>query len=101
MLANAPKADINILDEYGEKLGLAFQIKDDILDVIGDEKKLGKKVNVDSEHNKNNYISFYGIEKCTEMCEMLTEDCIALLDSLTLQSDELKYLTKLLLRREN
>ncbi|GKX66158.1 polyprenyl synthetase family protein [Inconstantimicrobium mannanitabidum] len=101
VLAKAPEADMRILEEYGEKLGLAFQIKDDILDVIGDEKKLGKKVNVDCEHDKNNYISFYGLDKCKEMCSLLTEDCIKLLDSLSMNCIDLKHLTKILLNREN
>ena len=46
ILANAPKEDINLLEKFGEKLGLAFQIKDDILDVIGSTEKLGKNVDV-------------------------------------------------------
>ena len=46
ILANAPECDLNVLEEYGEKLGLVFQIKDDILDVVGDAEILGKNTHV-------------------------------------------------------
>lgn len=101
VLANAPKNDIEILDEFGEKLGLAFQIKDDILDVIGDEKKLGKRTHMDKEADKNNYISFYGLEKCEEMCKQLTEECLTLLKNLSEDGSKIMEMTKLLLNREN
>lgn len=101
VLANAPKNDIEILGEFGEKLGLAFQIKDDILDVIGDEKKLGKRTHMDKEADKNNYISFYGLEKCEEMCKQLTEECLTLLKNLSEDGSKIMEMTKLLLNREN
>lgn len=101
VLANAPKNDIEILDAFGEKLGLAFQIKDDILDVIGDEKKLGKRTHMDKEADKNNYISFYGLEKCEEMCKQLTEECLTLLKNLSEDGSKIMEMTKLLLNREN
>ena len=101
VLGGASEDDIRKLDEFGEKLGLAFQIKDDILDVVGDEKKLGKKVHVDAEHDKNNYITFYGIDKCKKICSDLTNDCINLLSDIQKDSTELQDLTKFLLMREN
>ena len=52
---------------YGEHLGLAFQIVDDILDVIGDEKSLGKKTHVDAELNKATYPSLYGLETSIDL----------------------------------
>ena len=101
VLGEAPEDDLNKLEEFGEKLGLAFQIKDDILDVVGDEKKLGKKVHVDEEHDKNNYITFYGLDKCKKICSDLTNDCINLLSDIQKDSTELQDLTKFLLMREN
>lgn len=101
VLGEAPEDDLNKLEEFGEKLGLAFQIKDDILDVVGDEKKLGKKVHVDEEHDKNNYITFYGLDKCKKICSDLTNDCINLLNNIDKDSTELQDLTKFLLMREN
>ena len=52
---------------YGEHLGLAFQIVDDILDVIGDEKELGKKTHVDAELNKATYPALYGLETSIDL----------------------------------
>ena len=55
------------LTTYGEHLGLAFQIVDDILDVIGDEKKLGKKTHVDAQLNKATYPALYGLDKSIDI----------------------------------
>ena len=60
ILANAPECDLIALEEYGEKLGLVFQIKDDILDVVGNAETLGKNVHVDEENDKTNFISVFG-----------------------------------------
>lgn len=101
ILANAPKADLFILEEYGEKLGLVFQIKDDILDVVGDTEVLGKNVHVDEENDKTNFISVFGLEKCNELCETLSEECIEILKNLTVNAECLIDLTYNLLNREN
>ena len=101
ILANAPENDLRYLLEYGEKLGLVFQVKDDILDVIGDSKTLGKNIHSDEEHNKTNFISVFGLNKCNELCKTLTEECITLLKSLSVNADCLIELTYTLLNREN
>jgi geranylgeranyl diphosphate synthase type II len=101
ILANAPKCDLNALEEYGEKLGLVFQIKDDILDVVGDVEVLGKNTNADKEHDKTNFITVFGLEKCTELCNTLSEECIDILKELTVNADCLIKLTYTLLNREN
>lgn len=101
VMGKAPEDDLENLSKFGYKLGLAFQIKDDILDVIGNEKKLGKKTGADSEKDKSNYITFYGLEKCKILCNNLTLECLELINSLSVKCDELKDLTKLLLNREN
>lgn len=100
ILGKAPQGDIDKLNEYGEKLGLAFQIKDDILDVIGDTKTLGKKTKSDDSNNKTTFVTTFGLESCKEMCENLTEECIRLLESIDKNTKELKELTLFLLRRD-
>lgn len=57
---------------YAENMGLAFQIRDDILDVISDSETLGKLVGADAKNDKQNYITFYGLEKCNELVEEYT-----------------------------
>ncbi len=101
ILAEASEDDIDKLNLFGKKLGLAFQIKDDILDIEGSVEKLGKNVNMDEKLNKVNFITMYGIEKCKEMCKTLTEDSIELLDSLEVEAETLKDMTIKLLNRDN
>lgn len=101
ILADAPEEDLKSISKYGEKLGLVFQIKDDILDVIGDAEVLGKNVHVDEQNDKTNFISVFGLEKCNELCKSLSEECIEILKGLTVNADCLIDLTYTLLNREN
>lgn len=63
--------------EYAQNVGIAFQIRDDLLDVLGDEVTIGKKVGADEAHNKNTYVSLLGIEGATKAfenhCDLATE----------------------------
>ena len=98
ILAEADKSEIDLLNKFGMNLGLAFQIKDDILDVTGDVEKLGK--NTLSDVNKSNFITMYGLEECKVMCEDLTAECITILDKISVNTDILKELTIELLKRD-
>ena len=101
ILGEAPKEDIIKLERFGKNLGLAFQIKDDILDVIGNTEKLGKNVLSDEESNKTNFITMHGLDYCIKECERLTRESIEILESLSVNTDDLKNLTTKLLDREN
>lgn len=63
--------------EYAQNVGIAFQIRDDLLDVLGDESIIGKKVGADEVHNKNTYVSLLGIEGAMKAfenhCDLATE----------------------------
>ena len=98
ILAEVDKSEIELLNKFGLNLGLAFQIKDDILDVTGDVKKLGKNTLADG--NKSNFITMYGLEECKVMCENLTDECIAILEKISVNTDILKKLTIELLERD-
>ena len=63
---------------FAENLGLAFQIRDDMLDIIGNAEELGKAVGVDD--NKNTFVKLYGIEKCEQLVAFYTENAISTLD---------------------
>lgn len=69
---------MNAAVEYAEHLGLAFQIRDDMLDVIGDATELGKAVGVDTE--KNTFVQLYGIEKCDALVKEHTQKAIEALE---------------------
>ena len=76
LLGGADTKMLNDLTMYAENLGLAFQIADDILDVIGDEKELGKKTGVDSELNKATYPALYGLEASQKRLHELTVNAV-------------------------
>ena len=69
---------VEAANEYAKSLGLAFQIRDDILDVIGDAKKLGKATGADEK--KNTFVRIFGIERCEEMVSEETKKAIHSLD---------------------
>lgn len=83
--------------QYADSLGLAFQIQDDILDVIGDAGKLGKATGVDK--NKNTFVRLYGVETCKEMVARETEKAVHALDSFD-NADFLIGLARELVHRE-
>lgn len=70
MLAGASPEEVAALSAYGAHLGLAFQIADDILDVVGNEDDLGKKVGADEEHGKLTYPGVVGLEESRRRAEV-------------------------------
>ncbi len=72
--AGAGKQQLEALERYGRSIGLAFQIQDDILDVIGDEVKLGKRPNSDHAQAKVTYPYYIGLEASREKVKELTEE---------------------------
>jgi len=79
ILANASKDDINALSMYAEKIGLAFQVKDDILSEEGTVEEIGKPVGNDREAGKCTYVSMYGIDEAKTILNNLTNDAIEIL----------------------
>ena len=72
---------MNKLKCFADYIGLVFQIKDDLLDVLGDEKKLGKKTGSDSNNGKSTFITVFGIKRSKEMVNELTLKANEILDS--------------------
>lgn len=83
---------------FGQKLGLAFQIIDDILDVEGDEIALGKPIGSDAELGKTTYVTLFGVEKAKQMAKSVTDEALNILAGFP-NSDFLTSLTKELLVR--
>lgn len=71
-LAEASKSNLDIIEEYGEKMGLIFQLVDDMLNIKGDEKLLGKPVGSDLKNNKNTFPNIYGYDYCVKTIEKLS-----------------------------
>ncbi|WP_415639990.1 polyprenyl synthetase family protein [Paenibacillus sediminis] len=72
-IANATEEQLTALAAFGRHLGLAFQIQDDILDLTGDEEKLGKKTQSDVKQQKVTYPYFIGVEASISEVERLTQ----------------------------
>jgi geranylgeranyl diphosphate synthase type II len=101
VLAGAGEEEIRALENYAEKIGIAFQIEDDILDVAGSREKLGKAIGSDAANNKITYLTFKSIDEAKKDIEELTEEAI---DSLNIFGDKARYLIQLakyLTSREN
>lgn len=98
--AGADDETIKASAEYGYKLGLAFQIVDDILDVTSTDEELGKPTGSDAEENKTTFVTLYGIKKAQEIAEKITDEAMLMLEKFG-NNTFLKELTELLLSRRN
>ena len=94
MLADATTDDLEHLTSYAEKIGLAFQIKDDILSEEGNEEVLGKPVGNDKLLGKCTYVSKYGLEGAKEILSKITKEAIEKLDRYNEKAEFLVELAK-------
>ena len=99
ILADANEEEIAAVDSFCYNLGIAFQIQDDILDVVGTSEELGKPIGSDEENNKSTYITLCGLEKSKELVLEYTKKAT---DSLKIfkESDELINLANKLVGRK-
>ena len=94
-LAGASGEDIRRMEQIGRDIGLAFQIRDDILDIVGDQASLGKNIGSDEKNNKTTYVTLKGIEQAERDVEALTARAVKLLEEIP---GEKTFLRELLLR---
>ncbi len=95
-------ADImEALTAYGENIGHAFQVIDDILDVAGDTKELGKTVGSDEKINKMTYPRLYGLQRSREIAKKLVDDAVSSLSLFSSGADPLREIARYLLERRN
>ena len=92
ILANASKKDIERLTIYAEKIGLAFQIKDDILSEEGTEEEMGKPVGNDKEKGKCTYVSKYGLEESKVILDKITKEAVEIVKEYGEKGEFLKEL---------
>ena len=92
---------MNAATAYAENLGHAFQIVDDILDVTGNEKELGKPVGSDAESKKSTYVSMLGLEKSKAYADELTKKAVEALDVFGDSGDFLRELAVSLINRRS
>ena len=101
MKKNIDKDLIKKLKTFSNKFGLAFQIRDDILDEIGDEETIGKPVKSDLKNNKSTYPSILGIEKSQKKAELLIKEALLILKELPFNTEKLKTLCELVVNRKS
>lgn len=101
ILGGADKPALDTIGTLGEKIGFAFQIKDDILDVTGSLEQLGKTVHADERGHKTTYVSVYGLAKAENEYRRLCEEIAADIRQLSGDTGFLIYLAARLTGREN
>lgn len=99
LLAGASNEKADNAAKFGHYLGLAFQMTDDLLDVIGDAETFGKPVGHDAENDKNTFISIYGIERTKELIEEYTRKAIQCGDTFGVGSGILSQIATALTER--
>ena len=87
--------------QYAKALGLAFQIRDDMLDVISPEAELGKPIGSDAREGKNTFMALYGLERCSAYVHELSEEAAAAVDDVFADSAFLRQLARSLADRKN
>lgn len=96
ILAGAEQKDIRRLEEAGSSLGIAFQIRDDILNVTGTEKELGKSVGSDESKGKRNYVTLHGLDEAQKKVSELSERAIRIFNEFyMLRNIEYEFLSEL------
>ena len=101
LVGEASDQALQSIAQYGRCLGLAFQITDDLLDVVGNAEKMGKAVRKDADHAKATYPSIHGIEASRKMVEDLVREGFKSLDFLGERADFLKAILKLVQERDH
>ena len=99
-LAGADEAKCKAAVLFAEKIGLAFQIVDDILDEIGSAEKLGKPIHSDQNNGKSTFVTIYGIDYCKKLVVALTQEAKAALSVFGNAADNLKELADFLCNRD-
>ncbi len=101
LLAGGTEQQVKMMEQAGEKIGVAFQIADDILDVTSTFQELGKPVHSDEKNEKNTFVTMYGIEASQKMVETLSEEAITIFQKFGEKADFLIELTQYLMKRKN
>ncbi|MDG2384655.1 MAG: polyprenyl synthetase family protein [Pirellulaceae bacterium] len=101
MTANATDEQLQGLTAYGTKLGLAFQIVDDLLDQVGEEEKMGKRAGQDSDRGKLTYPSLLGVKESQQRANTLVHEAISDLAPLRLHASRLEALANFVVQRNH
>lgn len=101
IMANGSRNKLISLTEYGEKVGLAFQIIDDILDQTGTAEELGKSTGADDARGKNTYPSTFGLNESQKIAERLINESLFAIKDFNKKAEPLREIAKYILSRRN
>lgn len=101
LLGGGTESEIAAADEFAKNLGIAFQIRDDILDCTGTDEELGKPVGSDAAEGKNTYVSMLGLEKSEALVREYSDRAAAALEIFGERADFLRELTAYLVSRRS
>lgn len=99
VLAGAEDEQIRAMEQAGRKIGLAFQIQDDILDVSGSLSNLGKPVHSDEKNQKSTYVTLYGMEEAAGQVKRLSGEAVEILEHIAGEKEFLLHLVRQLITR--
>ncbi len=98
VLAGAAPAETRAMEQVGRKVGLAFQIQDDILDVTGSEEELGKPLHSDEKNEKKTYVTLYGLQEAAGQVERLSKEALEILRGAGRNGESRDFLGELIRR---
>ncbi len=99
ILAGASEREVERIEKCAYNVGIAFQIQDDILDVVGDEQELGKPIGSDAKNHKQTYVTMNGMETSAEMVRTLSQEALEIIDLVDGDGSFLKELITSLIYR--
>ncbi len=100
LLAGGKPAEVDALTRYGTQIGLAFQIADDILNVEGEEKRIGKRTGTDKDRGKATYPALVGVEDSRKKGRELLEDALSAIALLDGKADPLRLIARHIVERD-
>lgn len=100
LLGGATSEQLAALSLYGRKIGLAFQIVDDILDLEGEQEKLGKTVGSDLRKQKSTFPAILGLEKSKEKALQVTQEALKALESFDMRAEPLRAIARFIVERK-
>lgn len=100
VLAGASSGQVGAMEQAGRKIGLAFQIQDDILDVTGSVEELGKPIHSDEKNDKTTYVTLYGMDRAVSQVEKLSGEALEIFRSLGQEGSFPARLAKWLVTRK-
>lgn len=101
ILAGATREEVSAIEKCAYNIGIAFQIQDDVLDVIGDSRELGKQVGSDEKNHKQTYVTINGLEKSMRDVEGLSEEALNIIEGFRGEHSFLEQLVRELIHRRS